>query len=234
MEQFVLNAEPRSQFGSRASKLVRESGRIPANIYGHKEENVFVSLDAKEFAKFLGAGHRIVTIRVGKKEEPSVVKEVQYDHLGTNLVHIDFTRIRRDEKIEVAVPIETIGIPKGLSGGGVLEFPLKEVLVSGFPQDIPERVTVSIEALELGQAIRVKDLSVPANCAFVDTPDKVVLTIVHQKVEIPVAPVEAVVAQPEVIGKKKEEEPEAGAEPAEGKKKEKEGKEGKEGKEKEK
>lgn len=224
MEQFVLNAESRNAFGSRASKRIRETGRVPANIYGHKEANVFVTLDAKEFGKFLGAGHRIVTIRVGSKEEPSVVKEVQYDHLGMGLVHVDFTRIRRDEKIQVEVPIETIGVPKGISGGGVLEFPLKEVLVSGFPQDIPEHIAINIEALELGHVVRVKDLPATANCSYVDDPETVVVTIVHQTIEVPVAPVEGVPVLPEVIGKKKEEEPEEGA-PEEGKKKEKDSKE---------
>ncbi len=220
MEQFVLNAEPRAQFGSRAAELLRQSGRVPANIYGHKEANVLVSLDTKEFTKFLGAGHRFVTIRVGKKDEPSVVKEVQYDFLGSSLIHVDFSRISRDEKVEVEVPVETIGIPKGLSAGGVLDFPMKEVLITGFPQDLPERIEINIEGLELGHAIRLKDLPVPANCVFSGNPELVIVTVVHQKTETPVAPAEGAPVQPEVIGKKKEEEGEAPAEP-EAKKKEK-------------
>jgi len=223
MEQFVLSAEARTEFGSRASELLRKRGRVPGNIYGHKEANVFVSLDLKEFSKFLGAGHRFVTIRVGAKDEPSVVKEVQYDHMGSTIIHVDLTRVSRDEKVQVEVPIETLGIPKGLSAGGVLEFPLKEVLVSGFPQDLPERITVNIESLELGHAIRLKDLAPPANCTFVGDPERVVLTVVHQKIEAPVvaAPVEGAPVQPEVITRKKEEEPAEGAEP-EAKKKDKE------------
>lgn len=220
MEQFVLNAESRSQFGTRAAKLLREQGRIPANIYGHKEANLFVSIDAKEFGKFLGAGHRFVTVRVGKAEEPTVVKEVQYDFLGTSMVHVDFTRVSRNEKVRVEVPFETIGMAKGVVSGGVLEFPLKEVLVEGFPQDLPEHIELNIEKLELGQAIRLKDVPVPASCAFVGDLEQVVIAVVHQKVEAPTAPVEGAPTQPEVIGKKKEEESAEGAE-GEGKKKEK-------------
>jgi large subunit ribosomal protein L25 len=221
MEQIVLNAEQRSAFGTRSAKDLRNRGRIPANIYGHKEANVFVSLDSKEFTKFLGAGHRIVTLKVGAKDEPSVVKEVQYDHLGTRVVHVDFTRIRRDEKIEVEVPIEPIGVPKGIASGGVLEFPMKEVLVSGLPMEMPERISLNIEGLELGHAIRLKDLKVPEGCQFVGDPESVVVTVVHKKIEAAPVPVEGEPAQPEVIGKKKEEEP---VEPVEGevKKKDKE------------
>ncbi|HVR75351.1 MAG TPA: 50S ribosomal protein L25 [Planctomycetota bacterium] len=220
MEQFVLSAEPRTQFGSRAVSILRKSGKIPGNIYGHAEANLHVSLDSREFSKFLEAGHRIVTIRLGEKDEHSLVKEVQYDALGTSLIHVDFTRIRRDEKIEVAVPVDTVGMPRGLTGGGVLAFTHKEVLVSGFPQDIPEHYILNIEALELGQIIRLKDLTPPPNCVFVEEPEIVVVSIVHQRVEAAPVPVEALPAQPEVIGKKKEE-PAEGEEP-EAKKKEKE------------
>lgn len=220
MEQFVFPAESRTQIGSKPSRMIRARGRIPGNIYGHKEANVLISIDYKEFAKFLGAGHRFLTLRIGQKDESSVVKEVQYDHLGSTIVHVDFSRVSRDEKVEVVVPIETVGIPKGLSGGGVLDFPMKEVSVSGFPQDLPEHITVNIESLELGHAIRLKDLPTPPRCVFVGNPESVILTVVHQQVEAPVAPVEGAPAQPEVIARKKDEEPEEGAEP-DAKKKEK-------------
>lgn len=219
MEQIVLNAEPRAKFGSREAEILRQSGRLPANIYGHKEANVLVSLDRKEFTKFLGAGHRFVTIRIGKKDEPSVVKEVQYDFLGTDLIHVDFTRISRNERVELEVPIETIGSPKGLSAGYVLDVPTKEVLISGFPQDIPEHLELNIETLELGQVIRLKDLPVPANCVFVGNPEQVIVTVIHKKLDVGATLPESVPAQPEVIGKKKEEGEES-AEP-EAKKKEK-------------
>jgi len=207
MDQISLNADPRSAFGSRAARSIRARGRIPANLYGHEEGNLHFSLDAKAFSKFLEAGHRLVTIRLGEQEESSVVKEVQYDPLGTTLIHVDFTRVRLDEKIEVEVPIEPIGVPKGAAGGGVLEFPLKEVRITGFPQDLPEKYELNIETLELGQSIRLKDLSPPPNCSFTEDPELVVAAIAHPREEVaaPAADEEQAV-QPEVIGKKKPEE----------------------------
>ncbi|MBI4600348.1 MAG: 50S ribosomal protein L25 [Planctomycetes bacterium] len=223
MEQFVLKAEPRTELGSRAAKRLREGGRVPLNLYGHGEGNSFLVLDRVELTRFLNAGHKIATIRTDSKDEPGVVKEVQYDPLGSTVIHVDFTRIRIDERIQVAVAVETVGVPKGVTAGGVIAFPMKDVLVSGLPLDIPERITVNIESLEIGHAIRLKDLKVPAGCAFVAGPEAVILTVVHHKVEVAAAPAEAAPTQPEVIGRKEgeEEEPEAPAE-GEGKKKEKE------------
>ena len=207
MDQISLNAAPRAAFGSRAAKSIRAGGRIPANLYGHKEENLHFSLDAKEFSRFLEAGHRLVTIRLGKQEESSVVKEVQYDPLGTTLIHVDFTRVSRDEKIEVEVPIEPVGVPKGSAGGGTLQFPLKEVRVAGFPQDVPEKYELNIEALELGQSIRLKDLPPPPNCTFTEDPELVVVLIAQPREEATATPSEEGQSdQPEVIGKKKSEE----------------------------
>jgi large subunit ribosomal protein L25 len=214
MEKFVLSAKPRSQFGTRAAKKIREEGLLPANVYGHREENLLVTFDTKEFRRFLEAGHRILTIRLGDNEERAVVREIQYDALGSDLIHVDCTRISRDEKIQMSVPVESIGVAKGVTGGGVLETPLKEVLVSGFPDDIPERITVSIERLELGQAIRVKDLTAPPNCQLVQDPELVVVHVTAPRTELPAAPVEGAPTQPELITKKKEEEEEPGAAPA--------------------
>ena len=212
MEKIVFQAEPRKDVGTRAARRIRARGLLPANIYGHGDAQILISIDAKEFTKFLDAGHRIATVRVNGKEERSVVKEVQYDALGSALIHVDFTRISRDEKIQMSVPVETIGSPKGLSAGGVLVFPLKELDITGLPDDIPEHFPINIEALEIGQSIRLKDLTAPAKCEFVADPESVVIMIAHPREEAPLAPVESAPAQPEVIGKKKEE-PVEGAEP---------------------
>jgi large subunit ribosomal protein L25 len=220
-DEIVLKTQPRTDLGKRAARRIRGMGLIPANIYGHKEEQVLVSLDAKEFTRFLEAGHRFATLRVGDKDERSVVKEVQYDALGAKLIHVDFTRISRYEKLRVEVPVETVGIPKGMASGGVMVFPLKELLVEGLPDDIPEHYSINIEPLEIGQAIRVKDLTPPTNCIFVADPESVVLMVTQQREEVPVAPAEVQPVQPEVIGKKKEELEEAEAPDAKKKDKEK-------------
>ena len=207
MDEFVLSVEPRAEVGSRASSRLRASGRLPANIYGHKEPNVHFSLDARQFTKFLSEGHRILEFRVGGREEHAVVKEVQYDSLGSEIIHVDFVRISRDEKIEVEVPVELIGTPKGVKSGGVLNFERKEILVSGFPQDMPESLPLDVQELEMGEAIRIRDLPAVESCEFVEDPGLVVVMVAvprgteeSEEVEAP-GPTE-----PEVIKQKKPEE----------------------------
>ncbi len=208
MDEFVLGTEPREEVGSRASSRLRASGRLPANIYGHKEHNVHFSLDERQFTKFLNEGHRILEFRIGDQEEHAVVKEVQYDSLGSEIIHVDFLRISRDEKIEVEVPVELIGTPKGINSGGVLNFERKEVLVSGFPQDVPESLPLDVQALEMGEAIRIRDLPAVANCEFVEDGGLVVVIIaVPRGTEEEAAEGEAPgPSEPEVIKQKKPEE----------------------------
>jgi large subunit ribosomal protein L25 len=228
MQETVLVAEPRTEFGKHAANRLRRTGRLPANIYGLGQENQLVSLDAKAFTKFFMEGHRIAKVQVGGDVSRSVVKEVQFDPYGSTIVHVDLTRIRRDQAIQLGVPIEAVGVPKGVTGGGVLSFPVQQVQVLGLPDDIPEHFPLSIESLEIGQVIRLKDLTPPAKCTFVGDPEMVIVGVMQKREEVVVAPAAAEPAQPEVIGRKREE-GEEGAAP-EGKEA-KEGKEGKESKE---
>ena len=206
MDEFVLSAQMRTDFGSRAAGRLRESGRLPANIYGHNESNVHFSLDAKQFTSFLNAGHRMLAIRIDDTEEHGVVKEVQYDAMGSAIVHVDFTRVSRDETIEVEVSVELIGVPKGVSSGGVLSFARKEVLVSGFPQDIPESLPLDVHGLEMGEAFRIKDLVRLERCKYVEDDELVVVMVAAPRgVEESVEEGEAGPTEPEVIKQKKDE-----------------------------
>jgi large subunit ribosomal protein L25 len=167
-------------------------------------------LDAKTFQKFLGEGHRIASIQIGDKTEQGLVREVQYDALGSQMLHVDFTRIRQDQEVEIEVPVETVGVPKGVSAGGILSFPVQELLIAGLPGDVPESYQIEIESLEVGQHIRLKDLVPPPKCTFQGDPDTVILAVDAKRgaEEVPAAPAEGEPTQPEVISRKKESEEE--------------------------
>lgn len=212
MEEFILKAQPRAKLGSRETRRVRQEGRLPANIYGHKQPNRHVSFDFKEFEKFFQQGHRLLTIDLGDASEHGVIKEVQYDHLGTHIVHVDVARVDLQEKITMNVPVETIGVPKGLSAGGSLDVSMSAVHVEGPARSIPEKIEVQIGEMELGAVLRVKDLPVPPGCSIQNDGEDVVLAIhetrlveaVEEGAELP----EGEAAMPEVITKKKEDEEE--------------------------
>ena len=205
MEDFFLKAQPRDQFGSKAARRYRQQALIPCVIYGHGEGTLAVSLDGREFRSFFDAGHKVATIRVDGREEYGVVKEVQYDALGTDLLHVDFSRVRQDETIVMEVRISTIGVPKSVAGGGVLETPLRELKVEGLAGKIPENIEVNIIELKIGEFIRVRDLPAPEGCTFVGDGEQVVVAVAAPKEELEGEAGELEPSEPEVIGRKKEE-----------------------------
>src|ERR1035441_7949529 len=102
-------AKPRSELGSRANKRLRDTGMLPGVIYGHKEAVVPVTLPKKDVVGHLNKGAHLFDLTLDGKSEKVLVKEVQYDHLGMELIHIDFARVSLDEKVRVTVPLELKG-----------------------------------------------------------------------------------------------------------------------------
>jgi large subunit ribosomal protein L25 len=94
-----VTAQPRNQLGSRANKRLRDTGLLPGVIYGHKEAVIPVTLPKKEVVIHLNKGTHLFDLALGDKSEKVLVKEVQYDHLGSEVIHIDFARVSLDEKV---------------------------------------------------------------------------------------------------------------------------------------
>src|SRR3954466_7574316 len=107
-----ISAKTRSELGSRANKRLRSAGMLPGVIYGHKEAVVPVTLPKKEVVNHLNHGAHVFDLAMDGKSQKVLVKEVQYDHLGTDVIHVDFARVSLDERVEVTVPIELKGEPK--------------------------------------------------------------------------------------------------------------------------
>jgi large subunit ribosomal protein L25 len=114
-----LTAKPRPELGSRANKRLRDAGMLPGVIYGHKEAVVPVTLPRKEVVNHLSHGTHLFELGLDGKNETVLVKEVQYDHLGLEVLHVDFARVSLDEEVDVTVPLELKGEPKGEKDGGV-------------------------------------------------------------------------------------------------------------------
>src|SRR5437764_11062302 len=121
-----ITAKQRNQLGSRANKRLRDSGYIPGVIYGHKEAVVPVTLPKRDVVGHLDKGAHLFDLSVDGKSEKVLVKEVQYDHFGIEVLHVDFARVSLDEKVELTIPLELKGTPKGEAEGGVLTQVLAE------------------------------------------------------------------------------------------------------------
>src|SRR5438270_4751647 len=156
-----VTAKARSELGSRANKRLRDSGFIPGVIYGHKEAVVPVTLPKKEVVGHLNHGAHLFDLAVDGKSEKVLVKEVQYDHLGMEVLHVDFARVSLDEKVEVTVSLELRATPKGEAEGGVLQQIINELEIECLVTDIPEMILYNVSEMVLDSVLHIRDLQLP-------------------------------------------------------------------------
>lgn len=219
-----LTVQNRTAMGSRANKRLRDSGQIPGVVYGHKQNVVPISMPKKELVSHLEHGAHLFALAVGGQNETVLVKEVQYDHLGLEVLHVDFARVDLNERVKVNIPLELRGTPKGVSeGGGVLTQVITDLEIECLVTEIPDQFRHNVGDMQLDQVLHVKDIQLPAGVKALQDGDLIVATVklVIEQAAEPVA-AEPGAAEPEVISKKKEEEGaegEAAAAPAAGAKK---------------
>jgi large subunit ribosomal protein L25 len=216
-----LKAEPRSagESGTRGCIRLRRSGRLPAVLYGGElKATQALAVDRRELLRLLQAGERVLTLKLGDQSPQVLIKAVQYDHLGEEVLHVDFNALRAGQKIRVRIPIAVKGEPKGQAEGGVLSVVLHELEVECLPTAIPERVTVDVSDLALNQYLHAGDLRLPEGVVGITKAGDVVAACLEpRKEEEAPAAAAAGPAEPEVLAEKK-------AEPAEGEEGEKGGK----------
>jgi len=216
-ESVSLTAEPRKAEGSRVARRLRRQkpARIPAVVYGHKEAVVALSLLEEDLVKALRHGARVVELKLGGKSEQTLIHEVQYDHLGKEVLHVDFRRVSKDEKVVVTVRLDLRGIAPGVTAGGVLDQPIHALHVECLALSLPDSIRVNINELQIGSVIHVKDLALPEGVKAMDEPDAVVVQVKAPEAEaaptaeVPGAPT---AAEPEVITRRAADEKEGEAE----------------------
>ena len=207
-----LKAQTRAGSGSRAALKIRKQGQIPGIVYGHKEANIAVAVSAEELDRAIRVQHaRVLDLMIDGKKETVLIRELQWDAFGRQMLHVDFARVSESDRVRVSVPVELRNAPK-VTGGGVLDQPFHTLHVECSPVKIPEAIRVDITNLTLGSPIHVKELQVPEGVKVLESPEAVVVQLKLPGVEAVVAPVAAEVGVgvgPEVIKKeKKVEEPE--------------------------
>jgi large subunit ribosomal protein L25 len=222
----VLKAEIRKGLGTKDAAKLRKNGQIPAVVYGHKQEPVSIILNAKSFREGLDSGQRLMEIEINKKNETLLIKEVQYDYVGTDIIHVDLMRVDVTEMVRVTVPIALKGTAKGAAEGGMVETHTGNLEIECRVTQIPEQIVVSVKEMALGDAIHAKDIQLPEGVKLISSPELLVATC-HIVAEVKTT--EEVLAEapaaPEVITAAKEEPEEgeaAAAEPKEKKEKKEE------------
>jgi large subunit ribosomal protein L25 len=180
-----LKAEPRAQIGKGAARKIRAGGRVPAVVYGHGVDPLHVSIDAKELFHLLhtDAGMNVlVDMKVNSDSFLAMPREVQRDHIRGQFLHIDFLRIKRDERIGVEVPIHLIGESHGVKEGGVVEHHLWTLHIECFPQDVPTSMDADISALGINESLKVSDLEIPQTLTLLTSPDEVIVSVVPPQI----------------------------------------------------
>jgi large subunit ribosomal protein L25 len=200
-----ISAKAREEKGSRANKRLRDTGFVPGVIYGHKEAVVTITLPKKELVGHLEHGVHVFDLATDGKTEKVLVKEVQYDHLGLEVLHVDFARVSLDEKVEVTVPLELKGEPAGEKEGGVLQQIISELEVECLVTDIPDLIVHNVSEMKLDDVVHIKDLKLPPGVRALQDEDQIVCTVKEVKEEEAAPAAEAESAEPEIIGKKPEE-----------------------------
>jgi large subunit ribosomal protein L25 len=166
MAEITLVAEPGRPTGSRDSRRLRASGRIPAVVYGHGIEAVSVSVDGRDLRHALSgeAGlNQLLELKVGSDTHLALARVLQRHPVRHTVLHVDFQIVRRDEVISADVPIVLTGEAKAVATeGGLVEHPLTLLTVNATPARIPSSIEVDISDLTVGEGIRVSDLKLPS------------------------------------------------------------------------
>lgn len=221
-KQVKLKVERRETTGRSAARRLKAHGIIPAVIYGAKHKPQPLQVAARDINAMLShaSGENILVeleIAGEKTNRMALVQEVQHSPIGGIILHVDFHAVSMDEKIHAEVPLEGIGIANGVKNfGGLLEQSLRTLAIECLPRDLPDRVTVDVSALNIGDAIHVRDIQLPSGVTAKVQADLTAFSVLAPVVEeAPVAAAaEGEAAGPEVITEKKVEGDAAAAAPA--------------------
>lgn len=202
----VLEVENREKIGTAATQRLRRAGRVPAVLYGHGEKTSHLSIPEVQVQTLLRHHSRTVTL-TGAIQDTALVRAVQFDPLGIEVLHLDLLRVNLKELVEVTVPIRQHGDPIGIREGGVLLENLHSVEIRCPAGEIPDFVGLNVTDLHVGGQLTAGELELPSGVELVTPADTVVAHIEEPKEHVEVAGEAA--AEPELIsrgGEKQEEE----------------------------
>ncbi len=210
-KSYTLDAKRREKVGSKYAQRVRAAGGLPVVVYGHGHEPLALFVDAKETIKHLEKGEKVFGINIeGEKGEQTVLlRDLQFDYLGTNIIHADLALVDLNEQVEVSVHVKLVGDAVGLSKANtVLLHPHTEVDIRCTVATLPEELRLDISGLDVGESLHASEVELPEGVEMLSDADLVLATIHETKEEE--ASAEAGEADgdaaPERIGEKKGEE----------------------------
>jgi large subunit ribosomal protein L25 len=177
-----LIAQPRARLGTSECRRLRRDAKVPGNVYGHGEAPLAIFAPADVLIPIVHTGHKVVDLELDGSSQKAMFREVQWDTFGSHLIHFDLQRVSADERVTTEVAVETHGTSPGVLAGGILEIPLHTIRIECPALQIPDRIEVNINSVELGGTIHVSDLKLPPDVEVLNDPDEVVLHVVRPSV----------------------------------------------------
>ena len=171
----TITVKKRNETGSLRMKRMRQTGQIPAVLYGHGEGTVMLSALGKEVDKVVEAGHQIIQL-TGDEAGSALIKDVQWDAFGDTVLHLDFARIDANEKVEVHLQLRLHGEAPGEKDGGVVQVLQHEIVILCPANKVPENIVVEVGELELDGVISASDLKLPEGAELTGNPDDTIAT----------------------------------------------------------
>jgi len=202
MATTTLRVAARQSFGKHEMKRLRLAGKIPANLYGHGQPNVHLALSADEVDAAIRHGAHLVEL-TGAVNESALIKSVQWDAFGSEIMHLDLTRAQASELVETSVNVELRGEAPGVCNGGIVEQPVHVIRFRCPAGLIPDKLVISLKSLELGQSLTAADIKLPQGAQLLSDPSEVVVHCIAAKDEDESAASSE--AEPEIIGRRRPE-----------------------------
>ena len=156
---YKLDIENRDSVGKKSTKEMRKEGKVPSTLYFKGEEPESIAVEKLKLYQALKSDQRIYEVELKGESQYVMVKAVQYHPVTDEILHLDFMRVRRSEKMTISVPLVLVGKPIGVTEGGILSQVLNQIEISCFPTNVPEQIEVNIDEMELNSSISIADVS---------------------------------------------------------------------------
>ena len=214
----TLKAEKRDATGKGVARKLRAAGRLPGVVYGQGEEALSITLDTAD-AEYLfhsiSVENTIVDVEGEEASFQTLVREIQVHPFRPDLMHVDFYRLQEGVKVDVEIPVNLNGTPKGVKmSGGILQQVVYELPVKVIPSKIPDSFEIDVSGLDVGDSIHVSELELPEGVEEIELdPERTVCTVVLPKISTEDEDEEEAaedLLEPEVVGEEEETEAEGG------------------------
>ena len=179
---YKLNLENRPITGKKTAKKLRNKGIIPGVLYFKGEEPIQIAVDELVMYHALHSGQRIYEIDVAGTTQYVMIKEMQYHPVTDALIHIDFMRVRRSEKINISVPLILVGDALGVKEGGVLSQSLTQIEIECLPTDVPEQIELDVTHLEMNSSYSVADVKIKNEEITINSEQELNVVSIHPPV----------------------------------------------------